>query len=134
MFYSKKNHNMTDTNKNIGKRIREIRKNKNLSIEEMSEKLKISYSTYQRIENGETSSWTSHIEIISSILEVPIEELILDKDKFIQIVKEQSTGYLNSDVVINNLSEKVIELYESRLNDKDAMIDQLKKMLDTFTK
>jgi transcriptional regulator with XRE-family HTH domain len=125
---------MTDTNKNIGKRIREIRKNKNFSIEEMSEKLKISYSTYQRIENGETSSWTSHIENISTILDVPIEELILDKDRFIQIIKEQSTGYLNSDIVINNLSEKVIELYESRIKDKDTMIEQLQKILDKFTK
>ncbi|WP_395065192.1 helix-turn-helix domain-containing protein [Flavobacterium sp.] len=121
---------MTSTNKSIGKRIREIRKDKNISIEKMAEMLKVSYSTYQRIENGETNSWALHLEEISTVLEVSIEDILLGKDKNIQIVKEQSTGYLNSDVVINNLSEKIIELYESRLKDKDAMIEQLQKMLN----
>ncbi len=48
-------------NKNIGKRIREIRKSKDISIEKMAENLKVSYSTYQRIESGETNSWVSYL-------------------------------------------------------------------------
>ena len=97
----------------------------------MAENLSVSLSTYQRIESGETNSWALHLEDISKSLNVPIEEIILDKEKFIQIVKEQSTGYMNTDTVINNLSEKVIELYEKRIKDKDFIIEsQAKRIAD----
>ena len=98
---------MNEINKNVGKRIRDIRKSKSISIEKMAEKLNISYSTYQRIENGETNSWATHLEKISSLLEVSFEEIVIDKEKFIQINNEQSTGYFKSDIIINNLSERI---------------------------
>lgn len=118
-------------NKNIGKRIREIRNRKGITSEKMAEKLNISYSTYLRIESGETTSWATYLEKISETLEVPIEEIILERERYIQIIKEQSTGY-SGDIVINNLSEKVIELYEIRLKEKNEIIKNLQKSLDKF--
>lgn len=75
---------MNMLNKNIGKRIREIRKSKDISIEKMAENLKVSYSTYQRIELGETNSWVSYLDTISSILEVEIEDIVLGKESIEQ--------------------------------------------------
>lgn len=114
---------MSTANKTIGKRIRNARKAKDLSIEKMAENLDVSYSTYQRIENGETNSWALHLDSICEILEIPLEEVVLGKEKYIQIVKEQSTATITGEVVVNNLSEKVFELYENRLKDKDAIIE-----------
>lgn len=92
----------------------------------MAEKLNISYSTYQRIENGETNSWATHLEKISSLLEVSFEEIVIDKEKFIQINNEQSTGYFKSDIIINNLSERLIEQYEERIKELKETIAELK--------
>jgi transcriptional regulator with XRE-family HTH domain len=99
----------------------------------MAENLIVSLSTYQRIESGETNSWALHLEDISKTLGVSIEEIILDKEKYIQIVKEQSTGY-NGEIIINNLSEKVIELYEKRLEDKDFIIQSQAKRINELEK
>lgn len=99
----------------------------------MAEKLNISYSTYQRIESGETTSWATHLENISSILEVPIEEIIVEKSKLKQVNKDNSTGYLaeNQNII---LSDKLIEQYEIRIKEKEAIITELKEKLSKLNK
>ncbi len=118
---------MTELNKNIGKRIREIRKDKNISIEKMAEKLNVSYSTYQRIETGETNSWANHLETISNVLDVPIEEIVVGKEQIIQNNSEQKGGVALNLGTINTLSEKLIEQFEIRIEDKEQTIMSLKK-------
>ena len=56
---------MTDINnfnKKIGARIRDIRKEKKLEVEDMLVKLNISESTYLRMEKGETNTWATYLE------------------------------------------------------------------------
>lgn len=126
---------MTELNKNIGKRIREIRKDKNISIEKMAENLNVSYSTYQRIETGETNSWANHLETISSILDVPIEEIVVGKEQIIQNNTEQKGGVAITQNLgtINTLSEKLIEQFELRIEDKEQTIMSLKKEITVLT-
>ncbi len=125
---------MTDLNRNIGKRIREIRKNKNISIEKMAENLNVSYSTYQRIETGETSSWASHLENISSLLDVAIEDIVLDKEQIIQNNNDQIGGVALNMGTINTLSEKLIEQFELRIKEKDVLILKQNEVIDKLTK
>ena len=115
---------MSDLNKNIGSRIREFRRNKNISIEKMAENLNVSYSTYQRIELGETCSWANYLASISSLLDVGIEDIILDKDQVIQNNKDQVGGIAVSQNMgtINMISEKLIEQFELRIKEKDDII------------
>ncbi len=50
-------------NTSISKRIRSYIEERGFSQEELAEKLHISRSTYQRIENGETNSWIILLKI-----------------------------------------------------------------------
>ncbi|MEM0543042.1 helix-turn-helix transcriptional regulator [Flavobacterium sp. j3] len=125
---------MNMLNKNIGKRVREIRKSKDISIEKMAENLKVSYSTYQRIELGETNSWVSYLDTISSILEVEIEDIVVGKENIEQNNNHQKGGVAVTQNLgtINNLSEKLIEQYEIRLKEKDETITLLNNQINNL--
>ena len=120
---------MNNLNINIGKRIRDIRKSKDISIEKMAESLKVSYSTYQRIEAGETNSWVVYLEPISSILNVDVDDIVLAREKIEQNNTNQKGGVAiaQNSGTINYLSEKLIEQYEIRLKEKDEIINKLKE-------
>lgn len=120
---------MNNLNINIGKRIRDIRKSKDISIEKMAESLKVSYSTYQRIEAGETNSWVAYLEPISSILNVDVDDIVLAREKIEQNNTNQKGGVAiaQNSGTINYLSEKLIEQYEIRLKEKDEIINKLKE-------
>lgn len=107
-------------NTTIGKRIRTFRENKGFSQEELAEKLHISRSTYQRIENGETNSWINHIENICHSLEVNLDDILKPEEGYTQINKENSANENSSNNMIQNqtnnynISEKMLEnLYDT---------------------
>jgi len=109
-------------NTQIGHRIRRLRENKGFSQEEMAERLHISRSAYSRIENGETNSWVNHIEKLSNELDIKPEELIIDSENFNQTNRENSSAvqastHHDTHITVNQLSEKVIELYEERISE-----------------
>lgn len=123
---------MSSLNQNIGSRIREFRRNKNISIEKMAENLNVQYSIYQRIESGETFSWVNYLENISNLLDVSIEDIILDKDQVIQNNKDQLGGIAVSQNMgtINMISEKLIEQFELRIKEKDNFIVSQNKSIN----
>lgn len=127
---------MTGLNKRIGKRIREIRKYKNISIEKMAENLNVSYSTYQRIETGETSSWAFHLDNLSKTLNVAIEEIVLDKELITQNNNDQLGGIAVTQNMgtINALSEKLIDQFELRIKEKDETIESQNKIINDLKK
>lgn len=107
-------------NTTIGKRIRTFREDKGFSQEELAEKLHISRSTYQRIENGETNSWINHIENICHSLEVNLDDILKPEEGYTQINKENSANENSSNNMIQNqtnnynISEKMLEnLYDT---------------------
>lgn len=113
-------------NLTVGIKLKELRKSSGYSLEEICEQLNISSSTYLRMEKGETATWTSMIDKICEIYKIEPEELILPKEKYVLISNNQKGGYSTS-IVINNLSEKAIELYERMLEEKDNRIMALEK-------
>lgn len=113
----------------VGNKLKTLRKQKGLSQEEVAESLHISQSTYARIEKGESSSWTSYINNICNLYEIAPEELLRqDFNTF----NQNNTEGDNNGIVINNLSEKLIEQYELRLAEKDTYIAKLEKLLDKY--
>ncbi len=115
-------------NKTIGKRIREIRKNKGMSQEEISDLLGISQSTYQRIENGDTNSWAAHLEKLTEVLEFKPEDLFLEENNNFNNKGQtgglafQNIGSINT---INSISDKLIEQYEKRIEELRKRIQEL---------
>ena len=59
----------------LGKKISQLRKEKNLSQEELTEKCHVSVRTIQRIESGEVTPRTSTIRILLGALEYQYDRL-----------------------------------------------------------
>ncbi|KQT33044.1 hypothetical protein ASG22_17640 [Chryseobacterium sp. Leaf405] len=116
-------------NSTIGKRIRKYREEKGFSQEELAEKLHISRSTYQRIENGETNSWINHIENICTSLEVNMDDILKPEEGYTQINKENTSNENSSNNMIQNQtnnynsSEKLIEQYEERIQELKDQVE-----------
>jgi len=72
----------------IGKTIRKIRENKDLSQANLAEELGMNTSSYSKIERGETDASTSKLLKIAEILEVDVAVFFKDihpkTDKFIE--------------------------------------------------
>lgn len=112
----------------VGNKLKKLRKQKGWSQELVSDKLHLSQSAYARIENGDSGSWASHLEAICTIYEISPEELL--KCDNVIINSHQKGGNSNNAYVINQLSEKLIEQYESRIKEKDLRINELLLLLE----
>ena len=73
----------------IGLKIRTERKNRNLTLKELADKVGISTMTLQRIETGKTSPSVSVLSQISSHLRQPIDYFIREKRPKITVVKKK---------------------------------------------
>lgn len=62
-------------NEKLGKKIAKIRKEKNMSQEDLAAKVGIHYTTLSRIERGESDSPVHTIDKIAQALRVSIREL-----------------------------------------------------------
>ncbi|MDC0176588.1 helix-turn-helix domain-containing protein [Polaribacter sp.] len=110
----------------IANKLKILRKEKNLSQEEVAHRLHISQSAYCRIENGESTSWAAHIDAICDLYSISPEELV-KKDPIINHNQKGGGSYIK----INQLSKKLIEQFEIRLKEKENYIEQLEKKLST---
>ncbi len=124
----------------ILKNIEKLRKDKGFSHEYMAHKLDISQSSYCKIEKNITKLSVERLFKLAEILDTKVAEILgLDvSNQFNQTTKDQSTGYLQK---IENFyqenkeqNQKIIEMYELRLQDKEAIIEQLKAQVNTTPK
>ena len=117
----------------ILKRIHFTRKNKGLTHENMSFELDISPSAYNKIERGETSITLERFLKIIDILELSIPDVfdVRTGDLLNQDLKDNSIGKVDVLYQENKeKSEKIEQLYEARLKDKDALIHTLQQLLN----
>jgi len=129
-------------NTSIGKRIRSYREERGFSQEELAEKLNISRSTYQRIENGETNSWINHIENICTSLDVELDDILKPEEGYTQInrnneqtndnnasgmIQNQTNNYNSSDKLTESLLDQIIFLKEENQRLKKE-VEQLNKI------
>ncbi|WP_395045250.1 helix-turn-helix domain-containing protein [Flavobacterium sp.] len=121
-------------------KIKEYRKKKGFSYENMAHELNTSAAAYRKIELNQTKLTVERLQQIAQILEAKLEDLLDLKasTEFNQTNNETATGYQQQ---IENFyqenkekSEKIEQIYESRLKDKDTMISQLHKIIDKFAK
>lgn len=118
-------------NKKIGVKLKDLRKLKGFTFEEIAELLNVSQSTYIRMEKGKTATWTTMIDKICSIYKIEPEELLLSEEKYVLINNNQKGGStIFTGNIINNIWEKVIELYEKLLLEKDKKIEELENKLN----
>jgi transcriptional regulator with XRE-family HTH domain len=101
----------------IGNKLKLLRKNKDMSQEEVADYLHISQSAYARMESGESSSWANHMFKICKIFDITTEDLL----KIETNQKEASSSGSNIQI-----SDTIIEQYEERIKDLKKIIKDLK--------
>lgn len=111
----------------IGERIKLTRELKGFSQEYLASELNISQSAYSDLENNKTKLNIKRLQKIADILDEDIFSLISGNP--ITLSDNQKGGVANNAMVINQLSEKIIEQYEQRLKEKDDVIEFLKSQM-----
>ena len=99
-------------NKAVGEKLKELRKSRGIELENILQELKISESTYFRMEKGETATWTSKIDQICKLYEIEPEELLLSKEKYFKISDFEQSGSGTINGIVNNSYDKVSEFFE----------------------
>ncbi len=65
---------------NIGKRIKDLRREKGISQEQMAEKISLSRPQYSKIEGGKADITLSTLDRIATVFEVAITDLFFDTE------------------------------------------------------
>jgi len=122
-----------EMNEIVGEKIKNLRKSRNLSQEEVAEFIHVSQSTYARIESGASNSWAGYILPLCELFGIQPEEL-LKTDHIVINNNNTSCENAGNAYVFNQLSDKLIEQYEKRLAEKDSFISYLQKELEELKK
>lgn len=98
----------------IGKKIKYFRELKNLTQEEMAEKMEINVKNYRNIENGITDVGQKHITKIASIFQISPLELLSIGEKHLYYIQESpncNVNFYNAGFMLQgNISEKEKDL------------------------
>lgn len=114
----------------IGNKLKSLRVNKGYTPEFVAEKLDIALITYRRYERNESVPDLNMLEKIADTYEIAIVDLFNDDN--IVLSKGQKGGTSNNALIINQLSEKLIEQYEIRPKEQTEIIAELKSRLSIF--
>ena len=113
-------------NNAIVDKIKKLRISKGLKHNDMADKLHITRSAYQRLENGETYSWAKHLEELLDILETNPKDFFSDIGNKVFNQTNNAGGVGN---IVENVFQENKEVYEKLIASKDEQINLLKSLL-----
>ena len=124
----------TDLKKLVGQRLQLLRLERNLTQEQMSEKLNLSTSAYCKIEYGETDLTLTRLNKIADILNMSAVELFtrIEGDTYNNYPKDYGRVWITRDSSIVNVdnSDDLRELVKSN----SRLIDVLLKWIEELEK
>jgi transcriptional regulator with XRE-family HTH domain len=106
----------------MGNNLKNLRKERGLSQEQVADYLSISQSAWARIENGQSQSWTIHLEKLCVLYKINIESLFIEN----AYASNSNPSINNHHIQINQILNKLIEQYETQINDLKHIIYDLK--------
>ena len=112
---------------NISHIIKSLRIQKKLEPINMAELLGVSINTYRKFERNEISPNINMLDKMAKIHDISIVELL--KKDGVTINNENKDTKTENDLLINQLSEKLIQQYDNRLKEKDEIIKELKETI-----
>ncbi|MDR1763354.1 MAG: helix-turn-helix transcriptional regulator [Dysgonamonadaceae bacterium] len=113
----------------IHTKLRNARLQKGFTQDYMAACLGISQKQYSRLENDNSGLTLDYLEKICKELEIDPQDLFTNDIK--QENNNQQGGYSNSAyLIVNQFSEKLVEQYEKRLQEKDDEIKYLRSLID----
>ena len=110
----------------IGEKLKTLRTSKGYTPEIVSENIGVSKTTYGRYERNESVPDLNILENIANLYELEMFELLSDEKI---IFNQNNKKGDNNGLVINQLSDKLIDQYEKRINEKDDIIKELKETI-----
>lgn len=111
----------------VVQKLRDLRKTKGFSIENMAEELHISVAAYNKIEKQNTKLTLERLFQIRKILNIPLEELFGIECRIFYHHEIKDNEIVNEDVQI--LNQEIKDLYDKLIQVKDEEIALLKSML-----
>lgn len=122
-------------NNSIKENIRNIRKSRKVTQEEMAYRMGMSLTAYRDLEKGETSIVNANLLKVAMLLDTTTEELVLGyrpvqmEGPGLEDVREEYTERMtNLEKRISDL-EKLINSLEETISSKNEIITMLKKSL-----
>ena len=110
----------------IGEKLKTLRASKGYTPDIVAEKIGVSKSTYGRYERIESVPDLNVLENIANLYELEMFEL-LSEEKI--ILNQRNKKGDNNGLVINQLSEKLIQQFEKRIIEKDEQIKELREIV-----
>lgn len=118
----------------IGSKVKKHRESKGWSQEDLAYRLNVAQTTISSIESDKSVPNSILLNNIARELEVDIRDLLEDSKTQINNI-EKNEGVISFDFsTINMLSEKVIEQYEKRCVQYEAIIKNLEEQLQYWKK
>lgn len=112
--------------------IRHLREQKNLTQEQMAEKMGMSKNGYTKIERGETQLKIEKLEQIANIFNVDIQDLLKTDRDFNVLLGDNNvncqTKYSNQQEI--EKLQLIIQFKDELLAQKDKEIELLRKLLE----
>jgi transcriptional regulator with XRE-family HTH domain len=108
----------------IGRKLITLRAEKGFTQEKIADLLKIPQATYSNLENNKGKLDLRLIEKVANVLEIDFFELL--KEDGLTFYNKKNKGG-NNGLIINQLSEKLIEQYEERIKELKETIEELKR-------
>jgi|LauGreDrversion4_2_1035121.scaffolds.fasta_scaffold1181667_2 transcriptional regulator with XRE-family HTH domain len=109
----------------LGKKLRTLRAEKGYTQEKIADMLGIPQATYSNLENNKGKVDLKLLEKIANVYEIDITDLLKNESL---VFNQKNSGGQNG-VIINQLSEKIIEQYESRISELKETIEFLKSQI-----
>ena len=123
-------------NISIKQNIRNVRKSRKLTQEEMAYKLGMSLTAYRDLEKGETSIVNANLLKVAHLLETTTEELVLGyrpvqmENSHLEDIKEEYNGQVKVLEQKIEYLENLVESLKETISTKNEIISMLKKSLD----
>ena len=110
----------------LGKKLRTLRAERGFTQEKMADLLSIPQASYSNLENNKGRIDLKTIQKIAEIYEMDVIDVLKEKE---HSFNQKNIKGDNNDLVVNQLSDKLIEQYEIRLKEKDVVIADLKQLI-----
>ena len=122
----------------ILEKITQKRSQKGYTYENMADDLGLTPSGYRKIEKGETKLSVEKMFQISTVLDIPINELLDIGENWIQNNSYNKDSSISAQKIEHfyqenkEMLEKLIASYEARLKDKEEQIELLKTFISNY--
>jgi transcriptional regulator with XRE-family HTH domain len=121
---------MDVVNAHIGHKIKKLRELKNYTQSYMASELGITQGAYSRIEVGETEISYGKLSKISSILDVPVDDIVSFNENMIFNVSNNEVG--NGYVVNNGITLDERKLYQEQIDLLKSQNEVLLRIIERY--